>query len=147
MLKATTSVTLVDQVAPVETKFCGTCKEEKPITEFNLRGSVRPQHRQHSCKECVNKVIRAHKRKISSLVKRWKMFKGCQMCGFKAKHSCQLDLDHIVPKGSKSKDRQAINTSWSKPRLKVELSKCQVLCSNCHRLKTYQDGTMFQPKD
>lgn len=72
------------------------------------------------------------------------MIKGCQHCGFKAEHPCQLDIDHIVPKGKNGNDRQAINTSWSKDRLKKELTKCQVLCSNCHRLKTYQDGTMFK---
>lgn len=87
-----------------------------------------------------------NKRHISELVKRWKLLKGCQKCGFKAKHSCQLDIDHIVPKGKNGNDRQAINTSWSKPRLKEELSKCQVLCANCHRLKTFEDGTMFQRK-
>lgn len=124
-------------------KVCGKCEETKPTIEFTLRGGSRVGH-QNNCKSCRNKDLREKKRYTSSLVKRWKMMKGCQMCGFKAEHSVQLDIDHIVPKRAKGNDRQAINTSWSIPRLKKELSCCQVLCSNCHRLKTYRDGTMFK---
>lgn len=125
------------------TKFCPGCNTNKPLDMFTLRGKDRPGQRQSKCKECRNQEINLHKKYISNLVKRWKMYKGCANCGFKAEHSCQLDLDHIVPKGSKGNDRQAINTGWSKARLKKELAKCQVLCANCHRLKTYKDGTMF----
>ena len=125
-------------------KVCSTCKKEKPLGDFILRGSKRPGQYQASCNECRKEIMTKKKRHISELVKRWKLRKGCQRCGFKAEHSCQLDIDHIVPKRSAGNDRQAINTSWCKSRLKKELSKCQVLCANCHRLKTFNDGTMFK---
>jgi 5-methylcytosine-specific restriction endonuclease McrA len=125
-------------------KCCASCGVIKPVLEFNLRGKHRPGEYQNNCKQCCYEVSNRKKRQISALVKRWKLSKGCQRCGFKAEHSCQLDIDHIIPKRSKGNDRQAINTSWSKPRLKRELTGCQVLCANCHRLKTYEDGTMFQ---
>jgi 5-methylcytosine-specific restriction endonuclease McrA len=139
-------ILVVQVVLVVIDKICLTCKVSKPITEFNLRGKNRPGEYQASCKPCCYEVSNKNKRHISSLVKRWKLRKGCQRCGFKAEHSCQLDIDHIIPKGKNGNDRQAINTSWSKLRLKEELSKCQVLCANCHRLKTFEDGTMFQSK-
>lgn len=125
------------------TKFCPGCSKEKPEEDFTLRGKARPGARQAKCKVCRGKELLSHKRHISNLVKRWKMRKGCSRCGFKAEHSVQLDIDHVIPKGKYGNDRQAINTSWSKSRLKKELYKCQVLCANCHRLKTYKDGTMF----
>lgn len=125
-------------------KKCGKCLLEKPLADFTARGKSRPGEYQSDCNECRKIDLRKHKQHISSLVKRWKLKKGCAHCDFKAIHSCQLDIDHIIPKGSRGNDRQAINTSWSKPRLKKELSKCQVLCANCHRLKTYKDGTMFR---
>jgi hypothetical protein len=124
-------------------KTCGSCKKEKPLADFTARGGDRIGQYQNNCKECRSLELLKKKRHTSNLVKRWKLFKGCRNCNFKAVHSCQLDIDHIIPKTWKKKDRQAINTSWSKKRLKQELSKCQVLCANCHRLKTYKDGTMF----
>lgn len=114
------------------------------MADFDVRGGSRGPKPQATCRDCKNIYNRSWKKKNSDLIKRWKLRKGCQRCGFKADHSCQLDIDHIEPKKAKSKDRQAVNTSWSKQRLKTELSKCQVLCANCHRLKTFQDGTMFQ---
>lgn len=128
-------------------KTCGNCKKTKTLDKFSKRGNSRPNDYQNNCKECRAVENRERKRHMSSLVKRWKLRKGCLNCDFKAEHSCQLDIDHIIPKLSKGKCRQAINTGWSKKRMKEELSKCQVLCANCHRLKTYRDKTMFQKSE
>lgn len=43
----------------------------------------------------------------------------CEMCGFSAKHPCQLDVDHI--------DGNHFND---------DPSNLQTLCANCHRYKT-----------
>lgn len=125
-------------------KTCSSCKETKSFDSYHNRGGSRKNEYQAKCKDCRNLESREYKRKTSNLVKRWKLRKGCANCGFKARHSVQLDIDHIIPKRKKTKDRQAINTGWSRKRLKEELAKCQVLCANCHRLKTYEDGTMFK---
>ena len=47
---------------------------------------------------------------------------SCELCGFVAEHSCQLDVDHI------DGNKQNNNTS-----------NLQTLCANCHRLKTHQN--------
>ena len=44
----------------------------------------------------------------------------CILCGFKALNKCQLDVDHI--------DGNHTNNSPN---------NLQVLCANCHRLKTF----------
>ena len=44
----------------------------------------------------------------------------CEACGFIAAHPCQLDIDH--------KDGDSLND---------DLMNLQVLCANCHRLKTF----------
>ncbi len=53
----------------------------------------------------------------------------CVKCG----SSLNLEVDHIDPKTKVSHKVW----SWSKPRREAELAKCQVLCRDCHRLKTY----------
>ena len=128
-------------------KQCTNCNKFKTLENFYSRGGSRSHQRQCICISCSKESSNSHKRFISSLVKRWKLKKGCQRCEFKAEHSVQLEIDHVIPRKKGGNHRQAINSSWSKKRLKQELAGCQVLCANCHRLKTYQDGTMFQTKE
>ncbi len=66
------------------------------------------------------------------------MWKGCSKCDFKAEHPFQLDLDHRDPSTKTNKtNSRAYEPSWNLKRIKEELSKCDVLCKNCHALKTY----------
>jgi hypothetical protein len=60
----------------------------------------------------------------------WKATQECKECG--EKETCVLDLHHI---DSSTKDysigSMSVNISWT--RLEKEISKCIVLCANCHR--------------
>lgn len=58
--------------------------------------------------------------------------KFCLWCGSTEK----LELDHIDPS---TKIANAI-WSWSEPRRLAEISKCQILCHNCHLKKTILNG-------
>ena len=46
----------------------------------------------------------------------------CELCGFKAKHAAQMDIDHI--------DGDSTNNNSE---------NLQEICANCHRLKTIQN--------
>tara|TARA_Y100000593_G_scaffold90405_1_gene176766 strand:- start:4201 stop:4629 length:429 start_codon:yes stop_codon:yes gene_type:complete len=54
--------------------------------------------------------------------------KSCARCG----STDRMELDHIDP----SKKVHHAIWSWSKVRRREELSKCQVLCHECHSAKT-----------
>lgn len=58
----------------------------------------------------------------------WFEGKSCTSCGSQT----DLELDHIDP--SKKVDHKV--WSWSDERRKRELAKCQVLCHDCHVIKT-----------
>jgi len=75
------------------------------------------------------------------LIQRWKGLKGCSSCGYK-EHYAALQLDHVDPstKDPLMKSKRGLNYKWSKDRIKKELSKCQVLCANCHSIKTFEEG-------
>lgn len=83
---------------------------------------------------------RKRNEKSRKLIQRWKQFKGCSVCGYK-EHFAALSLDHINPteKHQTKGLYRAINHSWGKERLKQELSKCRVLCLNCHGIRSYTD--------
>ncbi|CAB4140167.1 hypothetical protein UFOVP395_1, partial [uncultured Caudovirales phage] len=75
----------------------------------------------------------------TTLIQRWKCMKGCAQCGYKS-HFAALCLDHIDPnnKDRNRKGSRAVNMKWGKERLKAELAKCQVLCTNCHQVRSWQ---------
>jgi transcription elongation factor Elf1 len=55
----------------------------------------------------------------------------CQICGYK-KYSGALDFHHIDQKNKEFElSVRDLTRSWD--RIKAEIHKCALLCSNCHR--------------
>lgn len=88
------------------------------------------EKRKKSCSEAASR-----KQKINAkIIKEEKLRRGCECCGYKEFHFA-LDFDHIDPK-EKSRDIAKMHTA-SIETLIAEMSKCQVLCAICHRVKTH----------
>ena len=79
------------------------------------------------------------------LLRRWKRSKGCSHCGYN--NPIALVLDHIDPatKDKNRKSGRAINPLWCKERIKKELALCQVLCANCHTIRTWEEEHFLPP--
>ena len=71
---------------------------------------------------------------IKNFRDRVKMFKGCAQCGYK-KHPAALHFNHIDPT-KKIGDVSKMKT-WE--TVKREMRKCEVLCANCHAIKTVSE--------
>lgn len=93
--------------------------------------------RQVSCK---NAAKRTQKRNVEFLQEE-KLKRGCECCGYK-KHPCALDFDHIDPT-TKKRDVSKMHTT-NLETLAREMAKCQVLCANCHRIKTHAPETFAE---
>jgi hypothetical protein len=50
-------------------------------------------------------------------------------------HYSQMDFDHIDFK--KQNIAKLVNSEASIKTIKQEIAKCQLVCSNCHRLRTW----------
>lgn len=110
-------------------KKCCKCKEIKNISEFYKKTD---KYLQPYCKHCLNQIQieRWRKRKIEAI-----KYKGscCVKCGarYPDEPSCVFDFHHLQP--------EIKEMSWNELRLysdkkiKEELDKCILLCSNCHR--------------
>jgi hypothetical protein len=61
-----------------------------------------------------------------------KLERGCVDCGYKA-HAYALDFDHI--RGTKKK---SVSKCINMKSALEEIDKCEVRCSNCHRIKTLE---------
>lgn len=83
-------------------------------------------------KEKRNNQSNIRRIKIQEFLREYKLSKGCIDCGYR-KHHVALDFDHI--KGNKE-----INVCNAKSieQAKREIDKCEVVCSNCHRIRTYE---------
>ena len=66
----------------------------------------------------------------------YKLEKGCADCGYKA-HAAALDFDHL-PGTTKSFDiGSAVTNAQDWKNVWNEVAKCEVVCANCHRVRTY----------
>ncbi len=67
----------------------------------------------------------------------------CKDCGGRFPPAC-MDFDHV--RGEKSFNlATALSRGWSKVLLEVE--KCDVVCANCHRLRTYKGHKLYRARE
>jgi len=66
----------------------------------------------------------------------------CLKCG----STNSLEFDHI-DSATKRFDIGTYLNRYSMDKLRVELAKCQLLCSECHRLKTMADNGLVPAKN
>lgn len=76
--------------------------------------------------------------KKRDLLQAIKLERGCADCGYKA-HPAALDFDHRPGEVKLlSVGRQVSNVGIA--RLLAEVEKCDVVCSNCHRIRSFERG-------
>lgn len=86
------------------------------------------------CKGC-NDECRWYRRQ---LLAKYKIDKGCADCGY-AEHGFALDFDHRP--GEEKLKGVAVMLGWSWDKIMAEVLKCDVVCANCHRIRTHRkDG-------
>lgn len=80
----------------------------------------------------LRKQANERNKKIKNFLAEYKVKIKCVDCGYDKHHSA-LDFDHI--KGDKK-----MNVCFAKSisQAKKEIEKCEVVCSNCHRIRTYK---------
>lgn len=113
-----------------------------PAMALCSKCNSRPRHKHYSwCKECHQegtnrrKAIRRHE--YRDKVQLIKLEAGCVVCGYK-EHPEALQFDHL-PEFEKVKDvgkLVAEPAGWQ--RILDEINKCEVVCANCHAVRTAQ---------
>lgn len=131
-------------------KRCGKCKEEKSLDCFNKNVSKK-DGLQTTCNECNKKANKdwfkqnreakiarsAEFRRVNiAWLKEYKKTLKCSRCP--ENHPRCLDFHHRDPSEKEQVISEAVR-NFSLVRLKKEIDKCDVLCSNCHRKETFSD--------
>lgn len=132
--------------ATEQTKTCTKCLATKSVNDFNFRNSTK-RIRLSYCRDCGKKLTKSHyarnkqqylEKNLRSFHKRREFVRSmkdcpCADCGVKYPYYV-MDFDHREGEtkefGLNSLGRLTLNV------LKREISKCDVVCSNCHRERT-----------
>jgi hypothetical protein len=125
---------------------CTLCQEIKPLSEFHRRGIGYMRW----CKPCRARYdadhyplvkdrraaqVRARGLAASAVIRELKM-RPCSDCGGTF-HPAAMTFDHL-PGAAKHSDVASMARRHSISRIKQEIAKCELVCANCHAVRTYE---------
>lgn len=130
-------------------KICHKCKETKQLSEFRNRRAAKKDGKHSWCRSCCDihkkQWYAKNKKKYRDLAKVWagkrRIVIQDFLINFLRNNPCVdcsngnvivLDFDH---RGDKKYNISNMMSS-SIAKVKEEISKCDVRCANCHRIKT-----------
>lgn len=129
-------------------KICTHCKASLPITDFRFK-NISKNRRYSYCYTCRQGITKDHyeehkdaylkrnarfRLRNSEIIREHKS-KPCADCGIQYPYYV-MDFDH------RDGEVKLVNLgnarSMTRPQILKEIAKCDVVCSNCHRERTYQ---------
>ena len=129
---------------------CRVCHEAHNPEDFDKRSSRGDALRSTRCKKCRKDYYKKYyqnnkKRCISKVSKRKKKLRDW-LTEFKSKKSCidckqvfecpeVLEFDHTGT--DKRANVSSLTTKVSQEILEKEIAKCELVCANCHRIRTW----------
>lgn len=154
-MEASKTSRLSSNLSAPATKTCTRCKQEKNIEEFKFRYKAEGI-RQPACHECSRAINRDHynrnklpyleRTRAQNKVKKEENRK--QKHQYLTEHPCVncgesdpvvLDFDH-VERSNKKHNIAKMMCGYPWCTILLEIAKCQVLCANCHRRKTWAES-------
>ncbi len=130
-------------------KRCPRCQKDLPLSEYGVRTNGKPQHWCRAChcayqrdyykrhKEYYFALEQDRLKRIRQLIRQAKD-RPCTDCGQRYPHYV-MDFDHREGEKKKFNLANTAGQGWrSFTNVKAEIAKCDVVCANCHRERTYQ---------
>lgn len=118
-------------------KTCKGCQQAKPLTEFYVNKLMR-DGLLNWCKPCTVARYRegrsARQRKLLAYIQAVKLERGCTDCGYR-EHAAALEFDHL-PGFIKEHRLATMAAGLTMAKIEAEMAKCEVVCANCHRVRT-----------
>lgn len=138
---------------------CTRCKVLKSESDFNWK--IKNVKLACHCKDCSRKYIRQHyknntqyylkkaksrnikiQKQSQKLIGKYLSEHPCVDCG--EINILVLEFDHIDKKMKDMEVSRIIRHYASIDKLKIEISKCEVRCANCHRIKTSLENNSWK---
>jgi hypothetical protein len=131
-------------------KRCPACKQELPEESFSWQWRAKGIRRSR-CKTCYNKYqsnyrkehlantrkhVSNHRKRKREYIRKVKEGAVCADC--KKKYPPYVyDFDHRDPKKKKFDIAAMVSHGFGLKKIKKEIEKCDIVCANCHRIRTY----------
>lgn len=135
-------------------RTCAKCGTGKPLEEF-VRESRRPSGRGYRCLKCAAAAQKVYHEsaagreaiKAQRIVRRGKLRAlvnsrkdvPCSDCKGRFPLIC-MDFDHLGNEPKEDEISTMVHRLTSVERILAEIAKCEVVCSNCHRIRTLERG-------
>lgn len=98
------------------------------------KAAVRRWYERHREEQIAR--VKARGQRINAEVRQLKESKPCLDCGHSYPHYV-MDFDHV--RGEKCANiADMVNRSCSRKAVFEEIEKCDLVCSNCHRVRTHK---------
>jgi hypothetical protein len=94
------------------------------------------ENRDRQLKLAIDRTQKARRIKKKFLIQA--KDRPCEDCGNKYPHYA-MDFDHRKNSDKVVEVANLVSKNWSLNKIKNEVEKCDVVCSNCHRIRTF-DG-------
>jgi 5-methylcytosine-specific restriction endonuclease McrA len=141
-------------------KRCGRCRATKPADEFGFKNRAKGL-RQPWCRACERTYKAAwylqhraeHIEHVRIQRAALKERNRVRLLAYLSQHPCVdcgegnlvvLDLDHLRDKRWDIAYMVSAGFPWA--TIEAEIARCQVLCANCHRIKTARERGFYDRK-
>jgi ribosomal protein L32 len=119
-------------------RTCRKCGEGRPVEAFYDQLNARRAAKGHSpvthCRYCQSEYMKGKLSGRRAIVDAAKAV-GCADCGHvDLDHPEVFDFDHVGD--DKTAEVAKFVTKGTVEDLRAEIAKCEVVCSNCHRIRT-----------
>ncbi len=78
---------------------------------------------------------RRTRKALAGIIRQHKIDSGCSDCGY-SESAEALDLDHMPGSDKRFNVSQFSRSNRNLTQILEELAKCEVVCANCHRVRT-----------
>jgi predicted transcriptional regulator len=124
----------IDRDVSAKNKKCRYCYKNKPIDEFPIVSKNGIDYTRCKCDTCYYEMKLNRRRSSAKWLEEFKkklQCKNCENSDFRV-----LEFHHLSDKLFNIAD--GASRGFSKEKIMKEISKCEVLCSNCHKIETYE---------
>lgn len=124
----------------IVTRTCHRCKVEQPLDQFYVEAEARAKVRRGKstklpCRGCQQRYQAERRAPRQAIVDKIKTESGCVDCGLHPEYSQVLEFDHR-PDEVKLFHISDKMTTGTIEDLLAEIAKCDIVCANCHRVRT-----------
>ena len=120
------------------TKVCRVCGLESDDLELFRKAAKGTDGRDNICKKCINEYRNRSNKARRKLISELKRGKPCYVCG-NVFPPVVMDYHHTEPEDKYESIATMLDRSRSTEDILREITKCVLVCANCHRLIHYPE--------